>query len=73
VIRGGKSGRRGARWHKVTFTFDFLALKRLIKRLIASRYKYLYLYMWRSTQKRSFGDFTGKLPEIMGILSVFYR
>jgi len=24
VIRDGKDGKRGARWHKVTFTLDFL-------------------------------------------------
>jgi len=29
VIRGGEAGRRGARWHNVTFTLDFLALKGL--------------------------------------------
>jgi len=31
VIRDGKTGRRGARWYKVTFTFtlDFLTLKGL--------------------------------------------
>jgi len=32
VIRGGEAGRRGARWHNVTFTLDdFLALKGLKK------------------------------------------
>jgi len=31
VIRDGEAGRRGARWHRITFTldFDFLALKGL--------------------------------------------
>jgi len=33
VIRNGESGRRGAIWHKVTFTLDFLALKGLIEYL----------------------------------------
>jgi len=29
VIRGGKAGRRGARWHKATSLWNFLALKGL--------------------------------------------
>jgi len=35
VIRGSEAGKRGARWHKVTFALDFLTLKGLRELIIA--------------------------------------
>jgi len=46
VIRGGEAGKRGARWHKFTFTLDnFLALKGLINDIVDQK------WWWRETSR----------------------